>query len=99
MHVAAFNPICLSEDKIDKEVLDRERTIYENQAKESGKPKEIMDKMVDGKVKRFLSEVSLLSQRFVKDSEITIQDYIENENANIISFTCLLYTSPSPRDS
>ena len=89
MHVAAFNPICLSEDKIDKRVLDRERAIYENQAKESGKPKEIMDKMVDGKVKRFLSEVSLLSQSFVKDPEITIQDYIENENANIISFTRL----------
>ena len=105
MHVAAFNPICLSADKIDKEVLDREKAIYENQAQESGKPKEIMEKMVEGKVKRFLGEVSLLSQGFVKDPEITIQDYIGSENANIISFTrlkvgegCLLYTSPSPRD-
>ena len=89
MHVAAFNPICLSEDKIDKEVLDREKAIYENQAQESGKPKEIMDKMIDGKVKRFLAEVSLLSQSFVKDPEITIQDYIESEDANIISFTRL----------
>ena len=89
MHVAAFNPICLSEDKIDKEVLDREKAIYENQAQESGKPKEIMEKMVEGKVKRFLGEVSLLSQGFVKDPEITIQDYIGSENANIISFTRL----------
>lgn len=89
MHVAAFNPICLSEDKIDKEVLDREKAIYENQAQESGKPKEIMEKMVEGKVKRFLAEVSLLSQDFVKDPEMTIQDYIGSENANIISFTRL----------
>ena len=89
MHVAAFNPICLSADKIDKEVLDREKAIYENQAQESGKPKEIMEKMVEGKVKRFLGEVSLLSQDFVKDPEITIQDYIGSENANIISFTRL----------
>ena len=58
MHVAAFDPLCLSEENIDKDVLDREKAIYENQAKESGKPQEIMDKMVEGKVKRFLSEVS-----------------------------------------
>ena len=89
MHVAAFNPICLSEDKIDKQVLDREKAIYENQAEESGKSKEIMEKMVEGKVKRFLGEVSLLSQGFVKDPEITIQDYIGSENANIISYTRL----------
>ena len=89
MHVAAFNPICLSQDKIDNDVLDRERAIYENQAKESGKPKEIMDKIVEGKIKRFLSEVSLLSQNFVKDPEITIQEQLERQSANIISFSRL----------
>ena len=51
--------------------------------------KEIMEKMVEGKVKRFLGVVSLLSQGFVKDPEMTIQDYIRSENANIISFTRL----------
>ena len=74
MHVSAFNPLCLSEDDIDKDVLEREKAIFANQAQESGKPQEIMDKIVEGKVKRFLSEVSLLSQDFVKDSEITVQE-------------------------
>ena len=89
MHVAAFDPLCLSEEDIDKDVLDREKAIYENQAKESGKPQDIMDKMVEGKVKRFLSEVSLLSQNFVKDSEITVQEYLSKDNASIVSFARL----------
>jgi elongation factor Ts len=89
MHVAAFNPLCLSQDDIDKDVLDRERAIYQNQAEESGKPKDIMDKMVDGKVNRFLSEVSLLSQSFVKDPDITVKDYLDKNNAEIITFTRL----------
>lgn len=89
MHVAAFNPLCLSQDDIDKDVLDRERAIYQNQAEESGKPKDIMDKMVDGKVNRFLSEVSLLSQSFVKDPDITVKDYLDKDNAEIITFTRL----------
>ena len=89
MHVAAFNPLCLSQDDIDKDVLDRERTIYQNQAEESGKPQDIMDKIVDGKVNRFLSEVSLLSQSFVKDPDITVKDYLDKDNAEIITFTRL----------
>ena len=89
MHVAAFNPLCLSQDDIDKDVLDRERAIYQNQAEESGKPQDIMDKMVDGKVNRFLSEVSLLSQSFVKDSDITVKDYLDKDNVEIITFTRL----------
>ena len=89
MHVAAFNPLCLSQDDIDNDVLDRERAIYQNQAEESGKPQDIMDKMVDGKVNRFLSEVSLLSQSFVKDPDITVKDYLDKDNAEIITFTRL----------
>ena len=89
MHVAAFNPLCLSQEDIDKDILDRERAIYQNQAQESGKPQEIMDKMVDGKVNRFLSEVSLLSQSFVKDPDITVKGYLEKDSAEVISFTRL----------
>ena len=89
MHVAAFNPLCLSQDDIDNDVLDRERAIYQNQAEESGKPQDIMDKIVDGKVNRFLSEVSLLSQSFVKDPDITVKDYLDKDNAEIITFTRL----------
>ena len=89
MHVSAFNPLCLSQDDIDQDVLEREKAIYQNQAQDSGKPQEIMDKMVDGKIKRFLSEVSLISQNFVKDPDITVQDYLEKDGATIVSFARL----------
>ena len=89
MHVAAFNPLCLSKDDISIDILEREKAIFENQAKDSGKPKEIMEKMVEGKIKRFLSEVSLLSQSFVKDSEITIEEYLASNEATIKAFARL----------
>ena len=89
MHVSAFNPLCLSQDDIDQDVLEREKAIYQNQAQDSGKPQEIMDKMVDGKIKRFLSEVSLISQNFVKDPDITVQQYLEKDGATIVSFARL----------
>ena len=89
MHVSAFNPLCLSQDDIDKDVLEREKAIYQNQAQDSGKPQDIMDKMVDGKIKRFLSEVSLISQNFVKDPEITVQEYLEKGGATIVEFARL----------
>ena len=86
MHVSAFNPLCLSQDDIDKDVLEREKAIYQNQAQDSGKPQDIMEKMVDGKIKRFLSEVSLISQNFVKDPDITVQEYLEKGGATIVEF-------------
>ena len=89
MHVSAFNPLCLSQDDIDKDLLEREKAIYQNQAQDSGKPKDIMDKMVDGKIKRFLSEVSLISQNFVKDPDITVQEYLEKGGATIVEFARL----------
>ena len=89
MHVSAFNPLCLSQDDIDKDVLEREKAIYQNQARDSGKPQDIMEKMVDGKIKRFLSEVSLISQNFVKDPDITVQEYLEKGGATIIEFARL----------
>ena len=89
MHVSAFNPLCLSQDDIDKDILEREKAIYQNQAQDSGKSQDIMDKMVDGKIKRFLSEVSLISQNFVKDPDITVQEYLEKSGATIIEFARL----------
>jgi elongation factor Ts len=89
MHVSAFNPLCLSQDDIDQDTLERERAIYQNQAQDSGKPQEIMDKMVEGKVKRFLSEVSLLSQNYVKDPDITVKGYLEKDDASIVAFVRL----------
>ena len=89
MHVSAFNPLCLSQDDIDKDILEREKAIYQNQAQDSGKPQDIMEKMVDGKIKRFLSEVSLISQNFVKDPDITVQEYLERGGATIVEFARL----------
>ena len=64
MHVAAFNPLCLSADDLDAEVLDREKAIYMNQAEESGKPQEIVEKMVDGRISKFFSEITLCTKLF-----------------------------------
>ena len=89
MHVAAFNPLCLSQDDIDPQVLEREKAIYLVQAEESGKPQEIMEKMIQGKLNRFLSEVSLMSQGFVKDPDTSIQKLLEANNAKIESFSRL----------
>ena len=89
MHVAATNPICLSQDQINKDILEREKAIYLTQAKESGKPQEIMDKIVEGKLKRFLSEVSLISQPFVKDPDTTIETLLNTNSAKIQSYSRL----------
>ena len=89
MHVAAFNPLCLSQDDIDPQVLEREKAIYLVQAEECGKPQEIMEKMIEGKLNRFLSEVSLMSQGFVKDPDTSIEKLLEANNAKIESFTRL----------
>ena len=86
MHVSATNPSCLNAEDIDQELLERERSIYLAQAKESGKDAAIMEKMVEGKVKRFLSEVTLVSQGFVKNPDQTIEQLLKENDASIISF-------------
>ena len=86
MHVSATNPSCLNSADLDPEVLDRERAIFLAQAQESGKDAAIMDKMVEGKVKRFLSEVTLVSQTFVKNPDLSIQQFLDKNNASIVDF-------------
>ena len=86
MHVSATSPSCLNSDDMDPALLERERAIYLAQAEESGKDQAIMEKMVDGKVKRFLSEVTLVSQAFVKNPDQSIQQLIDENNASIVDF-------------
>tara|TARA_S200000501_G_scaffold295001_1_gene280847 strand:- start:104 stop:961 length:858 start_codon:yes stop_codon:yes gene_type:complete len=86
MHVSATNPSCLKSEDIDPELLERERSIFLAQAKDSGKDPSIMEKMVEGKVKRFLSEVTLLSQGYVKNPDQSIEELLNDNNASIISF-------------
>ena len=89
MHVSATNPTCLQSDDIDPELLERERSIFLAQAEESGKDESIMEKMVEGKVKRFLSEVTLVSQGFVKNPDQSIEELLKENNTSIIAFARL----------
>ena len=86
MHISASAPISINEDGVDKKVLERETNIFESQARESGKDENIMQKMVEGKIKRFLKEVTLLSQDFIKDPDTSISKLLENSDNEVISF-------------
>ena len=86
MHISASAPLSINEDGVDKNVLERETNIFESQARESGKDENIMQKMVEGKVKRFLKEVTLLSQDFIKDPDTSISKLLENSDNEVVSF-------------
>ena len=86
MHISASAPLSINADGVDKEVLERETSIFETQARESGKDENIMQKMIEGKINRFLKEVTLLSQSFIKDQDITISKLLENSNNEVVSF-------------
>ncbi len=86
MHISASAPISINEDGVDKKVLERETNIFESQARESGKDENIMQKMVEGKIKRFLKEVTLLSQDFIKDPDTSISKLLENSDNEVNSF-------------
>ena len=87
MHAAATDPMAISPSDISKDVIDKEREIYKAQSEESGKPADIVEKMIEGKIRKFLSEVSLTEQDFVKDPSIKINDLLKNNNASIVGFT------------
>lgn len=74
MHIAAVNPVGVTRDEIPAELIAREKDIYVQQALDSGKPPAIVEKMVAGKVEKFIAEVCLLEQKFVKNPDLTIQD-------------------------
>lgn len=78
MHIAATNPQSISIDDLDKSIIDQERTIYTEQAKDSGKPDNIIEKMVDGRVNKFYSEVVLMEQIFVIDNENKVSNVLYN---------------------
>jgi elongation factor Ts len=90
MHVAAsvasVRPICVARDQVPKDLIERERAIFTAQAAESGKPADIVAKMVDGRINKFLSEVTLLGQPFVKDPELSVEKYLKAQHATVKSF-------------
>ena len=85
MHIAATNPLALSENDLDSSVVDKERAMLKAEALESGKPEAIVDKMVEGRMKKFFKESVLLTQTFVMDGERSVFKVIEDEAASINS--------------
>ncbi len=86
MHVAASNPLVVRAEDVSKEVLAKESEIYSAQARESGKPEDIIEKMIQGRLRKFIAEVSLVEQQFVKDPEITVAGLLKKAGADILSF-------------
>jgi elongation factor Ts len=87
MHIAATNPICLSAGQMPQDLLDKERDIVTAQAKESGKPDEIVAKMVEGRMRKYLAENTLLGQAFVKDPDTTVEKLLKSKSASILQYT------------
>jgi elongation factor Ts len=84
--VAASNPTCVSEEQVSAELVEKEREIFKAQALESGKPENIVDKIVDGRVRKYLSEITLLGQAFVKDPDTTVEKLLAGAGAKVNSF-------------
>jgi len=86
MHIAASRPECVSEGQLSSDLLDREKAVFIEQAKESGKPDNIIEKMIVGRMKKFVNEVTLYGQAFVKDPDITVGDLVKSKNSEVESF-------------
>lgn len=83
MHIASTAPLSISPDEISPEVVERERAVYLEQAKEEGKPEEIAQKMVEGRLKKFFKESTLLAQPFVKDPDKTVEELITDVSSTV----------------
>ena len=86
MHIAASRPECISEDQLSEELLEREKAIFIEQARESGKPDNIIEKMIVGRMKKFVNEVTLYGQSFVKDPDVTVGELVKSNNSKVESF-------------
>lgn len=83
MHIAASNPLYLSSDEVDSELIEKEREILTAQALNEGKPEKVVEKMVEGRIKKYLKEICLLDQPFVKDPQKTIETLVKEQIAVI----------------
>ncbi len=78
MHIAAASPVAVTREEVDSTLIEKEKEIYREQMKEQNKPADIIDKIVDGKVDKYYSEIVLLEQKYVKDPDMTIADYVKS---------------------
>ena len=86
MHVAAINPAALDEGDLDPAIVERERQVLADQARESGKPEGVIEKMIEGRMKKFLAEITLLNQPFVVNSDLTVGQAAKDAGAEITGF-------------
>lgn len=89
MHIAAINPVALSAQDVDTALLERERQVLTDQARESGKPEMVIEKMIEGRMKKFLAEVTLLGQQFVVNPDQTVEEAARDAGATITGFARL----------
>jgi elongation factor Ts len=89
MHIAAVNPASLSADDLDPALIEREKSVLTEQARESGKPEAVIEKMIEGRMKKYLAEVTLLGQQFVINPDITVADAAKEAGATITGFVRL----------
>ena len=93
MHIAAASPVAVTREEVDPSLIEKEKEIYRGQMQEQGKPAEMIDKIVEGKVNKYYSEIVLLEQSYVKDPDMTVEDYLKSiigslgENMQIKRFT------------
>lgn len=83
MHIAAASPVCVERESVDSTMIEKEREIYRQQAINEGKPEKIVDKIVEGKIEKYMSEIVLMEQAFVKDSDKTISDLLKEKVGNL----------------
>ncbi|PCI07101.1 MAG: elongation factor Ts [Gammaproteobacteria bacterium] len=86
MHIAASNPLCVSEANVPSDVLEKEKDILRAQALESGKPADIVEKMLTGRIRKYLAEITLLGQSFVKDPDKTVETLLSDSGATVNNF-------------
>jgi elongation factor Ts len=87
MHIAASNPMCVDASGVAPEALEKEKDIFRVQALQSGKPEAIVEKMIEGRVRKFLEEVTLVGQPFVKNPELTVEKLLKQAGAKVIRFS------------
>ena len=86
MHIAAANPQAMNKDDLDPSIIEREKSVLTEQARESGKPEQVIEKMIDGRMKKFLSEVTLLGQDFVIDPDLTVEAAAKQSGVEILNY-------------
>ncbi len=88
MHIAASRPLVVNREQVSADSIENEREIFTAQARESGKPQEIIAKMIEGRISKYIDEVSLVGQPYVKDPNMKVGQLLKGKNADVISFTC-----------